>query len=158
MRCRASSQQPETREERQSKRRATHQRRHAASQAQRAVKRAQRDAREEWLAQQQQLKQEQLDSPAAAAAEPGLCLDCPHFTECSGCTLDTGLDRPPLLATAQRFFEEKLGYEGFGLNVGSPHAWRQRARLAVRQGADGRPVVGLFNNGTHEVTPIPSCV
>lgn len=83
-------------------------------------------------------------------------LECPHFQECSGCTLDCALASPPLLHQATAFFSE-LNYPNFQLYSGPVHGWRHRARLAVRTGRDGQPVVGLFKAGTHESVDIPAC-
>ena len=94
-----------------------------------------------------------LGTPDAAAA---LQLECEHFGACSGCTLGAQLDQPPVLADAQRFFAE-LGLPRFRLHTGSPRRWRRRARLAVRRGLDGQPVIGLFGEGSHSVAPIPAC-
>lgn len=96
-------------------------------------------------------------APAAAAA----CsteLGCPHFDACSGCGLSSVLEAPPVLQEAQRFFAEELNHPGFRLHAGDAHGWRRRARLAVRPGLGGRALIGLFAEGSHDVTPIPSCV
>lgn len=94
-----------------------------------------------------------LGTADAAAA---LQLECEHFGSCSGCTLNTQLDQPPVLADAQHFFAE-LGLPRFRLHAGSSRRWRRRARLAVRRGADGQPAIGLFEEGSHSVMPIPAC-
>lgn len=93
-----------------------------------------------------------LGTPDAASLQ----LECPHFSSCSGCTLDKQLDRPPVLADAERWFAE-AGQVHFKLHTGRSHRWRSRARLAVRRGPDGQPAIGLFEEGSHSVTPIPAC-
>lgn len=103
-----------------------------------------------------QLLQQQQQQ--AAPPMPSLKLHCPHFDSCSGCTLDTGLEAPLLFSAAREFFESECGLtSGFRLRVGRVAGWRRRARLAVRQGADGRAVVGLFARGSHDAVAIPSC-
>ncbi len=84
-------------------------------------------------------------------------LGCPHFQSCSGCTLNHGLATPPALQSASEYFRQQgLGYQ---LDAGSQHYWRYRARLAVQPGPPGgRPVVGLFRQGSHEAVDIPACV
>ena len=84
-------------------------------------------------------------------------LQCPHFQECSGCTLDRALVSPPLFHRAAAFFSE-LDYPDFQLRFGPLHGWRHRARLAVRTGPDGQPAVGLFKAGSHHVVDIPKCI
>lgn len=74
---------------------------------------------------------------------------------CSGCTLQTRLDAPPLLAEARAFFAER-GVADFQLATGAVHGWRNRARLAVR-GASGAPVIGLFAAASHDVVAVPRC-
>ena len=74
---------------------------------------------------------------------------------CSGCTLRTSLDAPPLLAQARAFFAAR-GVADFRLTTGPVHGWRNRARLAVR-GAPGAPVIGLFAAASHDVVPVPRC-
>ncbi|KAI7844501.1 hypothetical protein COHA_001860 [Chlorella ohadii] len=93
-----------------------------------------------------------LGTPDAATLQ----LECPHFDSCSGCTLDKQLERPPVLEDAERFFEE-TGLVHFKLHTGRSQRWRRRARLAVRQGPGGEPAIGLFEEGSHTVTPIPAC-
>lgn len=97
--------------------------------------------------------------PTAPAVEDEL--GCPHFQDCSGCTLSSGLDlerEPSTLLAARHYFEEQHGYHGFQLHVGPTSGWRWRARLAVRRGPGGPPVVGLFASGSHDVQSIPNCV
>lgn len=117
--------------------------------------------------EQQQRPQPEHEQPPARQLPTGgergsgggqLRLECPHFALCSGCALDTGLDTPPVFQEAQRFFAEQQGLDALQLHAGRADGWRKRARLAVRPGADGRPVIGLFQEGSHTTVPIPSCV
>lgn len=97
----------------------------------------------------------QRAAKAQAAADISLKrLDCPHFEQCSGCTVDQ-VDRPPILEGA-RAFAARLGVPDFRFDVGTPHGWRCRARLAVR-GSPDQPVIGLFRAGTHDAIDVPHC-
>jgi hypothetical protein len=89
-----------------------------------------------------------------AAHSPPKRLDCQHFEQCSGCTVDR-VDKPPILEEA-RAFAAQLGVQEFPFHVGTPHGWRCRARLAVR-GRRGDPVIGLFRAGTHDAIDVPHC-
>jgi len=89
-------------------------------------------------------------------------LQCPHFAECSGCTLDTNLASPPILNQATTFFKEILGCENFKLHTGPAQGWRHRARLAVRSSVpdifgNNKTLVGLFKAGSHDTIDIPNC-
>lgn len=84
-------------------------------------------------------------------------LECDHFEECSGCTINEHLDTPRTLNRAAAYFSER-GHPEFKLNSGHLHGWRRRARLAVRRDAKGHLCVGLFAAGTHDVVDIPACV
>ncbi|GAQ86573.1 S-adenosyl-L-methionine-dependent methyltransferases superfamily protein [Klebsormidium nitens] len=94
------------------------------------------------------------DGPSGAAPA-NTVLDCQHFERCSGCVLDIGLDKPPVLTDATRFFG-RHGVREFQLDTGDIWGWRCRARLAVR-GTVGNPQIGLYQEGSHAVTDIPNC-
>jgi len=80
---------------------------------------------------------------------------CPHFHSCSGCQLQTHVERPHSFTEVQTFFS-KYGINGLHLQTGSAEGWRCRARLAVR-GSSRNPQIGLFKEGTHQVEDIPFC-
>lgn len=83
-------------------------------------------------------------------------IPCPHFNHCSGCQLNTDVDKPPILLDAVDFFAEK-GIADFTMKAGSATGWRYRAKLAVR-GSIESPAIGLFKQGTHDVVDIPDCL
>ena len=64
------------------------------------------------------------------------------------------LEGPPLLQEARAFFSAR------GLQLthaySAPPGSRTTSRIAVRAGADGRPLIGLFAPGTHDVRPCAS--
>jgi hypothetical protein len=64
---------------------------------------------------------------------------------------------PPLLHEARTFFE-RLGCTDFQSTFGSLHGWRCRARLAARRGRGSGVTLGLFQEGTHTILPIPQCM
>lgn len=76
---------------------------------------------------------------------------CPHFSNCSGCTVANFL-KPPIWTDALNFYKSHEvipefisdGFEGI----------RYKAKLAVRPG----PFIGLFKKNSHEVMPIPNCL
>ena len=108
-------------------------------------------------------------------------LDCPIFEQCSGCTLDAGLERPPLAEQAARLLAEKHPQAVFELqpsqqvtgeekqrlsvtfhrgdwteSVETRSGWRCRAKLAVG-GVLESPRIGLFGAGTHEIVDLDNC-
>jgi len=82
-------------------------------------------------------------------------INCPLFSHCSGCSLNTNVEKNPISAQAKAFFEEK-GYLNFQHHFGAPCSWRCRAKLAVR-GTKEKPLIGLFKEGSHHVIDIPHC-
>lgn len=92
-----------------------------------------------------------LQRPRGTSAE----LHCPHFKACDGCSLSTSVDKPPLYHEASQFFAER-SLQAFPSVLNAVHGWRCRAKLAVR-GSAGKPRIGLFKEGSHDVVPIPDC-
>jgi tRNA/tmRNA/rRNA uracil-C5-methylase (TrmA/RlmC/RlmD family) len=81
-------------------------------------------------------------------------IHCPHFAICSGCTINKDVDNPPLLKEVQNFFSEhSVPFNYYSEQVVK---WRYRAKLAVRGSAEN-PLIGLYENGTHQVVDIPLC-
>lgn len=83
-------------------------------------------------------------------------LGCPHFDSCAGCSLENGIHNPPLYLEAVDFFSQR-GLTHFPAVLNALHGWRCRAKLAVR-GTAGKPVIGLYQEGSHNVVAIPNCV
>jgi 23S rRNA (uracil1939-C5)-methyltransferase len=94
----------------------------------------------------------QPSSSAMPAADPF----CPHLSACPGCPRFGDFAVPAPAAQRLRAFAEGLGVEDFGLVAAPQTRYRHRARLAVR-GRAGRPKLGLFQTGTHQVVDIPNC-
>lgn len=82
-------------------------------------------------------------------------INCPHFDFCSGCSRNKNIDHLASLKEAQAFFQER-GLGHVKLQSGSPIGWRCRAKLAVR-GTSQNPLIGLFEEGSHQVVNIPEC-
>lgn len=127
----------------------------------RLAKQQRQHAQELERRKQHRLLQRQVSVPPPPPSPPASSsqqLGCVHFHSCSGCTLEAGLDSPPILEEARRYFVTECGLPSFQLTAGPAQHWRHRARLAVRAGRDGQPVVGLFAEGSHTAIGIPSCV
>lgn len=82
---------------------------------------------------------------------------CTHRPTCPGCPRygDSGIAQPAL----QRL-RDLASLQGARLDPvveGAPAAFRVRARLAVR-GRAGSPKIGIFQEGSHRIADIPSCV
>lgn len=83
-------------------------------------------------------------------------LNCPHFSECSGCVIEKDLTSPPILTDAAEFFTKDLGLPLLPSTFLSVHGWRLRARLAVR-GPPQKPIIGLYSAGTHKAIDLTDC-
>ncbi|KAL9256502.1 putative RNA methyltransferase pc1998 [Drosera capensis] len=101
-------------------------------------------------------RRRRLPPPNPPLPLPSSCsLECPHFESCSGCTHEVNLQRPEIVDEAEAFFKG-FGVDDFSFHSGKLLGWRCRAKLAVR-GSSADPVVGLYQEGTHNVVDIPDC-
>ncbi|KAK6928513.1 hypothetical protein RJ641_007104, partial [Dillenia turbinata] len=82
-------------------------------------------------------------------------LQCQHFQSCSGCTHEFNLHRPIILDEVTKFFAD-IGVSDFTFDSCRLWGWRCRAKLAVR-GSSVMPLIGLYQEGTHDVVDIPYC-
>ncbi|KAI3409022.1 uncharacterized protein J3R85_019902 [Psidium guajava] len=96
-----------------------------------------------------------LRPASTLAPSPTCALQCPHFQSCSGCTHELNLDRPSVVDDAVNFFKS-LGVSDFTFDGCKLWGWRCRAKLAVR-GSSADPLIGLYEEGTHNVVDIPNC-
>ncbi|CAB4275430.1 unnamed protein product [Prunus armeniaca] len=95
-------------------------------------------------------------SPNATPPPSLTCaLHCPHFELCSGCTHEFNLHRPVIVDEATEFFKA-VGVSDFTFDSCKLWGWRCRAKLAVR-GSSENPLIGLYQEGTHNVVDIPQC-
>uniref|UniRef100_A0A7N0UPM0 Methyltransferase small domain-containing protein n=1 Tax=Kalanchoe fedtschenkoi TaxID=63787 RepID=A0A7N0UPM0_KALFE len=92
---------------------------------------------------------------AGPAPSLSCSLQCPHFDSCSGCTHDLNLHHPLIVDEASDFFK-RFGVEDFSFDTCRLWGWRCRAKLAVR-GSSISPLIGLYQEGTHDVVDIPEC-
>ncbi|XP_022928300.1 uncharacterized protein LOC111435166 [Cucurbita moschata] len=88
-------------------------------------------------------------------SSPACALQCTHFQSCSGCTHEFDLHRPVIVEEATQFFNN-LGVSDFTFDSCKLWGWRCRAKLAVR-GSSTNPMIGLYQEGTHNVVDIPDC-
>ncbi|KAJ7974787.1 RNA methyltransferase [Quillaja saponaria] len=72
-----------------------------------------------------------------------------------GCTHELNLHRPSIADEATDFFKS-IGVSGFSFDSCKLWGWRCRAKLAVR-GSSINPLIGLYQEGTHNVVDIPDC-
>ncbi|KAI3463102.1 hypothetical protein Pfo_019765 [Paulownia fortunei] len=100
----------------------------------------------------QLLPQEPKTNPISSSS---CALHCHHFQSCSGCTHEYNLHQPPILDEAIKFFEN-IGVSNFTFDSCRLWGWRCRAKLAVR-GSSMKPVIGLYEEGTHNAVDIPEC-
>ncbi|KAK9120054.1 hypothetical protein Scep_018147 [Stephania cephalantha] len=95
-----------------------------------------------------------LSVSANPNSSPACALQCQHFDSCSGCTHQWNLHRPVVLDEVTEFFRD-LGVSDFTFDTCRLWGWRCRAKLAVR-GSSDKPLVGLYEEGTHNVRIIPT--
>ncbi|XP_015893836.3 uncharacterized protein LOC107427940 [Ziziphus jujuba] len=96
-----------------------------------------------------------LDSSSTPPSPIPCALHCQHFQSCSGCTHEFNLHRPSIVDEATDFFKS-VGVSNFTFDSCKLWEWRCRAKLAVR-GSSENPVIGLYQEGTHNAVDIPHC-
>ncbi|KAL9683218.1 hypothetical protein QQ045_015037 [Rhodiola kirilowii] len=98
-----------------------------------------------------------IQNPNNSNPAPSLScsLQCPHFDSCSGCSHELNLHHPHIVDEASDFFK-RFGVKDFSFDTGRLWGWRCRAKLAV-QGSPTSPLIGLYEEGTHNVVDIPEC-
>ncbi|KAL8153293.1 hypothetical protein V2J09_011053 [Rumex salicifolius] len=91
-----------------------------------------------------------IPSPSLSCA-----LQCLHFQSCSGCFHEYNLHHPGVVDEAADYFKS-AGVSDFKFDSCRLWGWRCRAKLAVR-GSSDNPLIGLYQEGTHDVVDIPNC-
>ncbi len=80
---------------------------------------------------------------------------CPHLSACPGCPrFGAAGPSPRALTQLQQLCEASRA--PLEVESGARLGFRHRARLAVR-GRAGRPKIGIFAEGSHQLVDIPSC-
>jgi 23S rRNA (uracil1939-C5)-methyltransferase len=82
---------------------------------------------------------------------------CPHRPPCPGCPRFGEPGIAPTAFAALEALARTHDLPGVPVVSGATHAFRLRARLAIR-GRQGAPKLGMFQLGTHRVVAIPSCI
>ena len=82
---------------------------------------------------------------------------CPHRPPCPGCPRFGEPGIAPTAFAALEALARTHDLPGVPVVSGATHAFRLRARLAIR-GRQGAPKLGMFQLGTHRVVAIPHCV
>jgi len=107
-----------------------------------------------------------VSSSAEKSSESGPPLgsiDCMHFSKCSGCSLSKNVNTPPVAVELQEFGQKRLAIDRnmrIPIICGNVERWRTHAKLAVRLSStsSGRNLeIGLFEEKSHKVVPIPNC-
>ena len=84
-------------------------------------------------------------------------LACPHRPPCPGCPRFGEPGIAPTAFAALEALARTHDLPGVPVVSGATHAFRLRARLAIR-GRQGAPKLGMFQLGTHRVVAIPNCI
>ena len=84
-------------------------------------------------------------------------LACPHRPPCPGCPRFGEPGIAPTAFVALEALARTHDLPGVPVVSGATHAFRLRARLAIR-GRQGAPKLGMFQLGTHRVVAIPNCI
>ncbi|XP_047329349.1 uncharacterized RNA methyltransferase pc1998 [Impatiens glandulifera] len=96
-----------------------------------------------------------LPTNPSSSSSTTCSLLCSHFESCSGCTQEYNLHRPLVIDDAVDFFRQ-FGLSDFSFDSCRLWGWRCRAKLAIR-GSSDNPLIGLYEEGTHNVVDIPDC-
>ena len=83
-------------------------------------------------------------------------LQCPHFDQCSGCTVSGNFTNSGLMQRANRFFS--LYDVPMKAHMDEVKHWRTHVKLAVQSMSKwGGIKIGLYQAQSHNVEAIPSC-
>ena len=90
-------------------------------------------------------------------------LDCATYKRCGGCNLrhidyeeTLEIKRNIVQNLVDKTLKNKLEVDSV-LGMGNPYHYRNKAQYPVGIGKDGKPVIGVFANRTHEIIPIEKC-
>ena len=90
-------------------------------------------------------------------------VDCQTYKRCGGCNLrhiayDETLDikRNIVQNLVDKTLKNKIEVSKV-LGMGNPYHYRNKAQFPIGIGKDGKPVIGVFANRTHEIIPMQKC-
>ena len=83
-------------------------------------------------------------------------LKCPHFGECSGCTIKGKFIESPIIRRSKLFFQREN--IPVNIHIGNITQWRTNVKLAVQPSSRwGGIKIGLYKVKSHIVEAIPDC-
>lgn len=89
--------------------------------------------------------------------------DCATYKRCGGCNLrhidyeeTLNIKRDIVQNLVDKTLKNKLKVDSV-LGMGNPYHYRNKAQYPVGIGKDGKPVIGVFANRTHEIIPMEKC-
>ena len=90
-------------------------------------------------------------------------LDCATYKRCGGCNLrhldyeeTLNIKRSIVQNLVDKTLKNKLTVDTV-LGMGNPYHYRNKAQYPVGIGKDGKPVIGVFANRTHEIIAMEKC-
>ena len=90
-------------------------------------------------------------------------LDCATYKRCGGCNLrhidydeTLNIKRNIVQNLVDKTLKNKIKVDSV-LGMGNPYHYRNKAQYPVGIGKDGKPVIGVFANRTHEIIPMEKC-
>lgn len=90
-------------------------------------------------------------------------LDCTTYKRCGGCNLrhinyeeTLNIKRNIVQNLVDKTLKNKIEVDDV-LGMGNPYHYRNKAQYPVGIGKDGKPVIGVFANRTHEIIPMEKC-
>jgi len=90
-------------------------------------------------------------------------LDCETYKRCGGCNLrhidyeeTLNIKKDMVQNLVNKTLKNKIEVESV-LGMGNPYHYRNKAQYPVGIGKDGKPVIGVFANRTHEIIPMQKC-
>ena len=91
-------------------------------------------------------------------------LDCATYKRCGGCNLrhidyeeTLEIKRNIVQNLVDKTLKNKIEVDSV-LGMGNPYHYRNKAQYPVGIGKDGKPVIGVFANRTHEIIPMEKVI
>ena len=90
-------------------------------------------------------------------------LDCTTYKRCGGCNLrhidyeeTLNIKKNIVQILVDKTLKNKIQVESV-IGMGDPYHYRNKAQYPVGIGKDGKPVIGIFANRTHDIIPMEKC-